>query len=282
VTPKVLASALSNGVKEGVKKLGALPETLLTGKAVAASDVVVAAFFQAEEESLAGEEYVRSTSVIDTFALLHQLLPAHRHEAQTSMLAMADALVAESEPAAESQRTQSELGWIDYLAQASLGTRHDNDRLADVSQANQSPSDEGPRSHFDGLVDLQFAASLSHPEQAVRLTSARVQGLRRAVAQEVASVPLSSLPIPIRATGSPTQENATTPLTVVRDETGHVQFTDDARAEWQNGTWFARHVGGPDRGTEAELRGAETVMTELTTRSLTDQGVALQDDSKEK
>ena len=155
--------------------------------------------------------------------------------------------------ASKAQHLASSQHWVEYVARASLGTSQTDPDVADLTRANRVPGTNGPKAHFDGLVDVTFKPSVQRDSLDVELISATLTGVKEETIRKIAETSLLDQPIPIRATAAPTAVSAVTTLTVVRDDKGKVAYSEDVEARR-----LLELKGGGDRA-----RGATKLLQEL-------------------
>ncbi|HEX4450513.1 MAG TPA: hypothetical protein VH143_06555, partial [Kofleriaceae bacterium] len=176
--------------------------------------------------------------------------------------------------AMKEQAQASALHWIQYVAQASIGSvsadavRADHGRtagqetLTNVARANAAPTTHGDPAKLAGLVDLEFVASSARPQEPAMLRRVFVQGVSNAIAQRLANGPsLLATGLAVRAHGVSREGDAVLPVTVVRDEGGNLRYTDDSGAAGMPGPrWLARKAGATRDSIDDEMRGARILM----------------------
>lgn len=235
------------------------------------------AFFAQEHLGLIRQDADKAKKVANEARLvLEPMLDSQAKQAITSMQVIAREIdqVASSNTAMNLQRQQSALHWIEYVAQASLGsvsaessraagqrTAADGGPTADIQSANAAPTARGAPQAQNGLVDVGFTADLADPGRPVVVKTVRVTGVSNAIARELAGKALRDANLAVRAYGLPTNNDAIAGIEVIRDEAGNTQVSDQTGA-FGPGNWFARRIGEPDGGPDAEIRGARTMMEE--------------------
>ena len=135
-----------------------------------------------------------------------------------------------------------------------------DESVVSLDRANK-PEAAGEARPFDGLVDLFFIASMSHPQSPAKLEYARMTGVKVESLEAFARRPLLEQALPIRALGR-SQSDALRNLVVLRDEGGNIAFTDAVGEASEQAHWFEGKGGG-----DAEM-GARRVLYELASEPL--------------
>lgn len=141
-----------------------------------------------------------------------------------------------------------------------MGESERDKTLSNIGHANVAPGSETLKA-FDGLIELTFRASANRPRARAELISAKVAGVTPQTLAALANRPLLDAELPIRASGIPTTD-ASSPLTVVRDERGNIVFNDSVGQGNQPAHWFEKKGGG-----DPEV-GARLVLTEIAAEPL--------------
>jgi hypothetical protein len=258
---EVISKVAAEAVKDGVK-VGLTPREASTIEITPTHDAGAIEFFLREEGALANGEYEAmqaATSVADLFIPLFDRNP---HVATKLSKAAADAIAASADHASAIQEQQSSEQWVRYVAHTSLGGRQDDKALTAVENAGQAPTAEGPTRWFDGLVDISFTASTRDPRETAAVASARLTGIGKNTVALIAREPLLDSPIPIRATGAPTENEAVLSLAVTRNEAMELSFTDQVGVPWMPSHWFERKGDGDAR------EGAKRLLADLLAQPL--------------
>ena len=180
-----------------------------------------------------------------------------------------------NELAANQQAQASATHWIQYIAQTSLGAipadgaraahKHlaaDGSPTSNISTANQAGGQASEPSAHDELLDVRFTANSSRPWEPVVVTTARVNGISSAMVDRLRREPLRNAHIPVRAYAQPSGGAAVTGIEVIRDAAGNIEYTDETGTPGMPGNWFARMVGEPVGGRDAQSRGARKLIDE--------------------
>ncbi len=170
-----------------------------------------------------------------------------------------------SQKAKDMQSEATQLSWVRYVAQASMGAERgpDGATTSDMTTANQVPGTQRPVDTFDGLVDLRFGINFAKPQAQATLLSARIRGVSSSVARLIALTPLrqSVVPIAVRAVAIPSNGNmAVVPLTIMRDEAGKIAFTDDLHGVGGPASWLSRKAGVMRPNAESQHEGARILI----------------------
>lgn len=263
---KAVVASITDGVKETVKKTekSATSSGGHDGSDESRGDAV-SDFFLTEQAALSSETAMTAEdTIVKTQYALEPMLATEPKKAVAAMRAVRDSFekLTKSREPAEIQHRESARHWTRYVAQTSLGSTADG--RTNIAKANVAPKDDalGP---VDGLVQLDFIADAADPSRPVELSHARVTGVSNAVAKQLVHTdkPLLETGIPIRAAAAPTARDAVVELEAIRDEAGNVQYSDKTGAGGTPSNWFARKVGQPHGGRDAELLGARSVIQEL-------------------
>ncbi len=246
-------------------------------------------FFERQETMLADlEQREAIASVQDVFYLLQTELQKNPGGTIRAMNDVAELIGAGSKEAAATQAIASAAHWIDYIAQSSVGAvagatsatpGHESTRgqsTMNLDHANQRADTAHAPSIFGGLVDVLFDGSLNDAMEPIHIRTVRLHGVSKAVIDRLAGQTLASLPIPVRAIGL--LQGISAGVTVVRDEAGNVAYTDGTAEEFQHPNWLGRHIGELHKSETNQLRGAQRVMDEVTTKSFA--SVKIDNDSK--
>ena len=248
-------------VKDGVKKVGeAIVQAGDRHEPVREFDREVYEFRDRQQAQLIGAKYAARAAVRDISARLFPIR-AKDPKMATKVLEVVIAAVSDNVDAvAHAQRQESSRQWIHYLAHASLGESERDKTLSNIGHANVAPG-SGTLKAFDGLIELTFRASANRPRARAELISAKVAGVTPQTLAALANRPLLDAELPIRASGIPATD-ASSPLTVVRDERGNIVFNDSVGQGNQPAHWFEKKGGG-----DAEV-GARLVLTEIAAEPL--------------
>jgi hypothetical protein len=199
--------------------------------------------------------------------------------AKETMKAAIAAISAEADTAFQVQSQSTLQHWVSYVAQASLGsdTADDGSSVVDMTLANRTanehPANVGSDNQpvlekFDGLVDIAFVVNAARPEDPARLVSAKINGVRQAVADSLVANGRLKPGVAIRAYGTAGGGSAVTPLTIVRDESGAITFTDHMGLQWEEQSWLSKKAGHRHTTPEAQEEGARLLLGELLLQQL--------------
>jgi hypothetical protein len=301
---EAIVDFLTEGVKSSVKKVGsnAVKALRVDGRSYPAhtsgahSLDVKAAFIR--EQTQAFWENAHSNA-FDTAlnvynSLLVSVLDANPKAAFAAMDLAIRTVEEASVSAVQQQRDETIRHWVRYLAQTSLGSvpserglDHDSQTepdlsLTDMRPATQAPDLRQPLRTFDGLVDVQFSVNVSDPTEPARPQLLRLHGVRRKVAEVLASQPLLDAKVAVRASAVPSESlprSANVPLTVTRDESGGIAHVDNLRLEWEEPSWLSRKAGSLRGSPSAQQAGARKLIEdELMRRPLI--GVRIETDGE--
>jgi|GEM_PF-6480283 len=258
VVSKMAGEIVGTLVEEGVKKVG---DNLVDEKATTReSDADVREFRERQAAQLEEAKYATGHTMIGINARLFPLRTRDPRLATRVLEVLTRAIGTNVERVAQIQKAESSRQWMHYLAQSSLGTSKRDQALSDIGRANIAPSDDKLRA-FDGLIDLTFSASATHPQATADLLTAKVTGVTAETLAVLSNQSLLDAGLPIRAAGAPTTD-AISPMTVVRDERGNIMFNDSVGEGSQPAHWFERKGGG-----DPEV-GARKVLVEIATEPL--------------
>jgi hypothetical protein len=275
-----IVAFFTESVKDVAKRGGKAAIGAVKGKGApknqpgGSSDPLIA-FFQTEKLSLIPQGRQKATAVAErTFDQLEPLLASSEEDrvrAVDTMDGIASSVkdLAKDEKPANLQAQASAMHWVQYMAQMSLGSvtaqearatgkrslKH-GESTTNIAAANTASTSSGAPSAHDGLLDIEFHADVFHPERPATIVHARIHGVSNAIAQRLAEASLLTAGVPVRAYSRP--GGAT--LEVIRDEAGNVDYVDNTGAPGMPGNWFARKVGEPHGGLDAELRGARKLI----------------------
>ena len=256
LTGEAFGALIKEGVKTGAHRLTSSTTESLPG--VLPDDVQE--FFGQQAERLNDAEFAAQSARLTLHAIMFPMLTQNPERALAAIKALIDSIHASSPDVRTIQSNESSLQWIRYVAHTSLGDNKRNPSVANMDSANKTEA-AGGTAPFDGLVDLFFSASTSHPQERVKLESARMTGVKAQSLAVFAQKPLLEQAVPIRALGK-SNSDALFNLVVLRDEQGDVTFTDAMGQGSQQAHWFERKGGG-DAGI-----GARQVLSEIASEPL--------------
>lgn len=299
-----LVAFCTDSVKEGVKvgSRAAIAQARKAGSdeptAVVSANPAVA-FFKHQRDQIV-ENYADRALVVSTrtLRLLEPMVvgkrgddtwPRHANAAIAAMQAIADGLWGEVKQAQAMQLDITVRKWISYVAQTSAGKvdARDSSR-ARGKQPTEQPSLTDARAlaspahagqHFDGIIELTAHGVLTDATAPLTISSARLNGVKRAVVERTRSRPLVDLDIPVRLMLAVFPSDAT--LIVARNEAGDVQFSDATGADGSaRGSWLARRAGATGNAhAEDQRAGARHLLQhDILSRSLDQLLVHLPDD----
>ena len=251
LTGEAFSALIEEGVKAGASMIASRPAEQLEG----IPQDEVQEFFGLQTQQLNNAEYAAQSALLTLHAIMFPVLTRSPERAIQAIKTMIAAIEASWMDVRDVQSSESSRQWIRYVAHASMGDSRGDTSLVNMDQANKTEKADRARP-FDGLVDLFFSASLSHPQAPATLESARMTGVKAESLASFASKPLLEQGLPIRALGK-AQSDALLNLVVLRDEKGGVAFTDAVGEYGEKAHFFERKGGG-----DAEL-GARQVLNEL-------------------
>ncbi len=265
---KHLTKAAGKGVRDAASSGTGADEARHEGiSADAKSD-----FLESHRAALRNDTPARAEEVtIRAHDALLPTLQTNHEKAIAAMTEIAMGLKEEAGVASGIQRRETELQWIRLVAQTSLGSTSATEAsahgmatggrasLTRLASANQTLDDQRPTMPRDGLIDITFTASQDHPEDKVKVTGIKLLGVRKRVAEQVRNIRMLDLGLPARASGFLSGNRSS--VTVVRDEGGNVDYTDNTRVPWEQSTWLARKIGVMTHAGDAdERRGARQLI----------------------
>lgn len=286
ISPAVV-KLVSNAVKQGLKNAGSAAISAAKGMSsvpkgsTASSQDAVAEFITAQSKMFYAEFAPVAEDMMNR--LYNTLMvTTMRTDPAAAMETFRRATAAISTEAATAQQVQTESTlqhWVNYVAQASLGsdTADDGSSVIDMAPANHTAgehsanvgSDNQPSlQKFDGLVDLAFVVNAARPEEPARLVSAKINGVRQVVADSLVANGRLKPGVAVRAYGTAGGGSAVTPLTVVRDESGAITFTDRMGLQWDEASWLSKKAGYRRATPEAQDEGARLLLGELLSQQL--------------
>ncbi len=232
------------------------------------SDPLIA-FFQTEKIGLIHQHRGKATEVAQNarFAL-EPMLDTHPMQAIASLDAIAHELTdyASRQRPANLQAQASAMHWIQYVAQASLGSvaanesraggrraRADGATTTNLAGANMAPTGGMAPTVHDGLVDVELEVDHFHPANPAIVRGVRVHGVSKNIGERLARDSLRAANVAVRA-------YSLDGLEAVRDEAGNIDYSDNTGAPGMPGNWFARKAGEPSGGRDAALRGARALI----------------------
>ncbi len=275
--PRSVVGLVGGVVKQGLKKVSASAINAIASGGAASKESdgevnsapSVVAFLNAQEDAFVGDFKGLATSAANRLqeALLATTAKTDPDLAVRALHAAADATHAEGQRAREAQQQATLEHWIRYVAQVSLGSTKgaDGSPVVDASHANHTAGEhlangDAHLQRFDGLVDIGF--HVIRPEDPVQLISAEIRGVNNNLANAIVADGRLRPGIAVRAYGVGGPSSAVTPLTVVRDESGTITYTDHMGLEWQTPNWFSRRAGRR-ASEEAQREGARLLLEEI-------------------
>ncbi len=285
--PPALVTLVSQAVKSGLKNAGAAAIGAMKGtskepaNSTANDRNAVSEFITAQSKMFYGDYAPIATKMKkDLYNLLMvTTFKTDPARALSAMEAAAAAISAEADSVSELQTQSTLQHWVNYLAQVSMGssTADDGSSVIDMVPANHTagehPANVGYDNQpslqkFDGLVDLAFVVNVARPEEPARLVSAKINGVNNAVADSLIVNGRLRPGVAVRAYGTSGGGNAVTPLTVVRDESGAITFTDHMGLEWDEASWLSKKAGQRRSTPEAQQEGARILLDELLSQQM--------------
>lgn len=256
LTGEAFSALIEEGVKAGASVIRSRPAENLEG----IPQDEVHEFFGLQDQQLYDAEFAAQSALLTLHAIMFPVLTRSPERAIQAIKTMIAAIESCWTDVRNVQSSESSRQWIRYVAHASMGDNRGENSLVNMDQANKTETADRARP-FDGLVDLFFSASLSHPQTPVKLESARMTGVKAESLVFFANKPFLEQGLPIRALGK-AQSDALLNLVVLRDERGGVAYTDTVGEYGEKTRFFERKGGG-----DADL-GARQVLNELASEPL--------------
>jgi hypothetical protein len=264
---KAVVAIVSNGIKQMVKAGGAAivgamkgedegpSEQELHGKA---SVEAKSAFLKAQRDALANNDEDHAVEVsTHVYNALRLGLDSAPHAMIAAMNAVADALKAAKALAGGIQLRETVTQWVRLVAQTSVGSVQTpgGAPLTAIARANAAPGLDQPLLPRDGLIDISFSGDDYDSSAPIQIGNTRVNGITgpalAALTGTDGKMPARSIReigLAIRVSGRFSGNNSA--VTVVRDEAGNIEYTDESRTSH----WFARRIGVMTHATDADQR----------------------------
>jgi hypothetical protein len=227
-------------------------------------------FFAGQENVLADQEEENEIVIEERAEVLGAVARDQPDAAIAALEEVADAFESQQGAAEQAQANATATQWVTLIARLTLGTEDVKDpdvgghdvNAADLSDARP----EGRPDGLDGLLDIE----VSSPEGRPKVVGARLHGVSQEIADRIAHVRLSDVPMPVRIVMGTKLDD---PTLVTRDDAGRVRSEGDFGA-------LGRHGDLEERATtEAQAhRGTTTVTAEVLEKSLDEWGVEIKTD----
>jgi hypothetical protein len=269
---EMVKKGLRGSAEAAIKEMRGTAGTKDTKGHSAADDQDAAAMFiSAQTKAFLGDfNHQAEQSSKELFnALMVTTMKTDPNAAIRVMEAATRAVKAEAMRATGMQLQATFQHWASYVAQSSLGSVErpglapvidmtDANVTAGEHAANRPAGEDRAFPNFDGIVDIAFeVANPARPQDPVRFISAKIRGVRNAVADTLVSNGRLKPGVAMRAYA------AGAPLTIVRDEAGQISFTDHMGLTGERDSWLSRKAGHVRPSVEAQRKGARMLLDEL-------------------
>lgn len=214
-------------------------------------------FFGAQTRAL---NYAEANTAEDAVSRVHDaLLPTLRKDPTTAiakMSAVSEGLKTQFLPAEIAQAQHTVEAWLRVIAQTSVGRAGKGKAThVDGDKAAEAYSQKDPLTGRDGVLDIFFDWG-PNPRQPAKPTSARLLGVKKAVAQRIQQTDLKRAKLPIRLATD--LRSADYSITIVRDEAGNVSHNENTQGSAPAApSWLRQRAGeskSPDDGAKALLK----------------------------
>jgi hypothetical protein len=266
---EMVKKGLRSGSEAAIKKMQGDPGAKGSGHSVADDQDAAAMFISTQTKAVLGDFHREAGDASrDLFnALMVTTMKTDPNAAIRVMKAATDGVQKEKLSVQEMQLQATFQHWASYVAQSALGSveRPGAAPVIDMTAANVTAGEHAANrpagedhalATFDGLVDLAFEIA-TRPQEPVRLISAKISGVRNAVADALVLNGKLRPGVAVRAYA------AGAPITIVRDEAGQITFTDHMGLAGERESWLSRKAGHIRPSVEAQRKGARMLLDEL-------------------